>query len=67
MPKSRANENVDRQPRNVSATVTNYLDMTAPRRPRKRPRSKPDQQRPREHQGLIENEGLSLEEGNDVA
>ena len=63
---SRANENVDPENRDVSA-VANYLDMTAPRRPRKRPDSEPDQQRPRVHRELIENEGLSLEEGNDLA
>ena len=64
---SRANNNVHRQPRDVSASVTNYLDMTAPGDRRKRRKGEPDESQRREHDGRIDNEGLSLEEGNDFA
>jgi hypothetical protein len=56
-----------RQPRAVSETLVNYLDMT-------RPRSRAPRRRPprRERQGRakrppIDNRDLSLEEGNDFA
>ena len=63
----RTNEHADRQPRDVSATVTNYLDMTGPRGSRKRHETEPELERQRERPGLIDNEGLPLEEGNDLA
>jgi hypothetical protein len=68
---SRSSRDDNRQPRDVSETVTNYLDMTAPRERRpplpERPRRRSDAQRPTERDKLIDNEGLSLEEGNDFA
>jgi len=56
-----------RQPQNVSKPVSNYLDMTSPRRrpPKRDPRRRDDRRdsgRP-----IIDNRGLPLEEGNDFA
>jgi hypothetical protein len=55
-----------RQPQDVSKFVSDYLDMTSPRRrPPRKPRSRDEHKesaRPR-----IDNRGLSLEEGNDFA
>jgi hypothetical protein len=56
-----------RQPQNVSKFVSNYLDMTSPRRlpPKRNSRFRDEHKesaRPR-----IDNRGLSLEEGNDFA
>ena len=63
-PMSRANEDVDRQLTDESA-VTKAPDTRAARRPRKRAKGGPDEEKPREP--LIDNDDLSLEEGNDVA
>jgi hypothetical protein len=61
----------DLQPQDVSETVTNYLDMTSPRR-RKANRARPgddgdDEQSTERPWRLIDNEGLPLEAGNDFA
>ena len=61
---SRANEDIDRQLTDESA-VTKPPDTGAPHRPRKRAKGGPDEEQPREP--LIDNDDLSLEEGNDVA
>jgi hypothetical protein len=56
-----------RQPQRVTKTLDNYLAMTTPRRstsPR-RPRRRDVPVRP--PRPLIDNRGLSLEEGNDLA
>ena len=60
------NENF-RQPTVASRQVTNYLDMTTPRRstPRRRPRRRDEDER--NTRAPIDNRGLSLEEGNDFA
>jgi hypothetical protein len=64
---SNANENdLNRQPSDVSEAVRNYLEMTAAHSDRKRPPRQPDGRR-RRRNAPIDNEGLSLEEGNDFA
>jgi hypothetical protein len=56
-----------RQPQNASQPVSNYLDMTSPRR-----RSQAQEPRVRDHEKesarpVIDNRNLGLEEGNDFA
>jgi hypothetical protein len=56
-----------RQPQRVSKSLSNYLNMTAPRRRPPRQDSRPrrdDEESPRP---VIDNRGLPLEEGNDFA
>ena len=61
----------DLQPQDVSETVTNYLDMTSPRRRnvnRVRRFDDGDEEQPTERPWrAIDNEGLPLEMGNDFA
>jgi len=56
-----------RQPQNVSKPVSNYLDMTSPRRrpPKQETRRRDDRQE--SARPVIDNRGLPLEEGNDFA
>ena len=56
-----------RQPDTVSELITEYLDMTAPRRraPRRRPARRADQERAT--RPVLDNRDLSLDEGNDFA
>ena len=61
-----------RQPQDVSETVTNYLDMTKPRT--RKQSDRPSQPTERRRVGrrkrppkAIDNEGLPLETGNDLA
>jgi hypothetical protein len=58
-----------RQPESVSTPITNYLDMTTPRRRRpkdsRRPRRRDE--RGRAERPPIDNRGLGLAEGNDFA
>ena len=56
-----------RQPKDVSQSVSDYLEMTSPqrRRPKQKPRRRDDRKdSPRRG---IDNRGLSLDEGNDFA
>jgi hypothetical protein len=62
------------QPHRVEEVVRNYLDMTKPRRQddvqstgEKRSSSEARRAEPRRRERLIDNEGLSLEDGNDFA
>ena len=58
-----------RQPKTPSKTLANYLDMTAPRNrvPKQaRPPRRRDE-RQRRARAPIDNQGLGLEEGNDLA
>jgi hypothetical protein len=63
-----------RQPESVSTPITNYLDMTTPRRRRpkdwRRPRRRDERgrtERGRAERPPIDNRGLGLAEGNDFA
>jgi hypothetical protein len=55
------------QPQKVSNALTNYLDMTTPRRggQKRRPRQRDDDDRNK--RPPIDNRGLNLDEGNDFA
>jgi len=57
----------ERQPREVSETLAIYLNMTAPRERRRPSPRRPAEQRRTEREPLIDNEGLTLDEGNDFA
>jgi hypothetical protein len=59
--------NCERQPRKVSETLAVYLNMTAPRERRRPSPRRPEEQRRTERNPLIDNEGLTLDEGNDFA
>lgn len=56
-----------RQPNVPSSLLTNYLEMTAPRQREPRVRPLGRDERERSARPPIDNEGLSLEEGNDFA
>ena len=57
-----------RQPQDISKPLADYLGMTSSsrtRQPKRRPRSRDDDERIASH--LIDNRGLGLDEGNDFA
>jgi hypothetical protein len=56
-----------RQPQRVSKPLSNYLNMTAPRRRPPNENSPPRRNDKESARPVIDNRGLTLEEGNDFA